>query len=174
MRVWDSSLTLAVMVPCFSPLLLIILIPAAWNMRFISSGVAVVAKSTSWGCFPDRRSRTAPPAILSSKWCFWKISGQTHNSYILWKLCSLYTNIIISTWVVHDVLMKIFKWLNRCTMSVLPARAFSPSLNNDWNSLVFSCMVKKCRWLHVRRIVLTTWGMRNLLPHIWQRINSCK
>uniref|UniRef100_A0A672P2C0 PRA1 family protein n=2 Tax=Sinocyclocheilus grahami TaxID=75366 RepID=A0A672P2C0_SINGR len=61
-------LTLAVMVPCFSPLLLIILTPAAWNMLFISSGVAVVAKSTSSGRFPDRRSRTAPPAILSSNW----------------------------------------------------------------------------------------------------------
>lgn len=67
-------LTLAVMVPCFSPLLFIILTPAAWNMLFISSGVAVVAKSTSSGRFPDRRSRTAPPAILSSNWFFTNIS----------------------------------------------------------------------------------------------------
>lgn len=69
------------------------------------------------------------------------------------------------------------KQFNRCTMgslSVLPARAFSPSVNNDRNSLVFSCMVKKCLWLHVRRIVFTTWGIRNPLPHIWQWINSCK
>lgn len=76
----EYSLTRAVMVPCFSPLLLIILMPAVWNMRFISSGVAVVAKSTSSGRFPDSRSRTAPPAIRSSYWCFWNSSkkDQTH------------------------------------------------------------------------------------------------
>lgn len=75
----DQPLTLAVMVPCFSPLLLIILIPALWNMCFISCGVAVVAKSTSSGFLPDRRSRTAPPAILNSCWCFWNTSGTSKH-----------------------------------------------------------------------------------------------
>lgn len=74
-------LTLAVMVPCVSPLLLIILIPALWNMSFISSGVAVVAKSTSSGLFPDNRSRTAPPAIRSSNWFF------SNNSARMEKIC---------------------------------------------------------------------------------------
>lgn len=41
------ELTLAVMVPCFSPLLLMRRTPAAWKSVFICSGVAVVAKSTS-------------------------------------------------------------------------------------------------------------------------------
>lgn len=62
----NLSLTLAVIVPCFSPLLFIIRIPADWNMSFIWAGVAVVAKSTSWGFTPFNKSLTAPPAILNS------------------------------------------------------------------------------------------------------------
>ena len=62
------SSTRAVIVPCFSPLALIIRTCALANISFICSGVAVVAKSTSCGVIPIRISRTAPPAIRISCW----------------------------------------------------------------------------------------------------------
>lgn len=64
------------MVPCFSPLLLIMRTPAAWNMPFIWLGVAVVAKSTSCGLTPLSRSRTAPPAMRSSCFSLTNSSGR--------------------------------------------------------------------------------------------------
>lgn len=75
-----SSLTRAVMVPCFSPLLLIMRTPAAWNMLFIWLGVAVVAKSTSCGVTPLSRSRTAPPAMRSSWFSLTNSSGAREDS----------------------------------------------------------------------------------------------
>lgn len=71
-----AALTRAVMVPCFSPLLLIMRTPAAWNMPFIWLGVAVVAKSTSCGLTPLSRSRTAPPAMRSSCFSLTNSSGR--------------------------------------------------------------------------------------------------
>ncbi|KAK2174504.1 hypothetical protein NP493_798g00007 [Ridgeia piscesae] len=62
------------MVPCFSPRLLIIRTFSISNIAFISSGVAVVAKSRSSGCFPMSKSLTAPPAIRRSYACFWNSS----------------------------------------------------------------------------------------------------
>lgn len=104
-----QPLTLAVMVPCFSPLLLIILIPALWNIRFISSGVAVVAKSTSSGRFPDSRSRTAPPAILSSCWCFSNTSERTNT--LIHILSAVFTLPNLSFWLSLDLSLK--QWDDR-------------------------------------------------------------
>ncbi|TNN59615.1 hypothetical protein EYF80_030187 [Liparis tanakae] len=143
------------MVPCCSPLLLIILMPAFWNMRFISSGVAVVAKSTSSGCVPDSRSRTAPPAILSSCWCFSNTSGGDKRTFSE-EVCDR------CTWLaaVRD------SDGCRCpVMDVLsPASPFSPSEITDWNSLVFSFIVK--RLLQHRDVLPITRGLSSLL-HIY-------
>lgn len=99
--------TLAVMVPCFSPLLFIILTPAVWNMLFISSGVAVVAKSTSSGRFPDRRSRTAPPAILSSNLFFSNISKYHNINHEFWT-CSL----LVQNKLKKVIIQKFDAWQN--------------------------------------------------------------
>ena len=45
---FSLSLILAVIVPCFSPSSFKVRMPAEENRDFISSGVAVVAKSRSW------------------------------------------------------------------------------------------------------------------------------
>lgn len=93
---FSLSFILGVMVPCFSPFVFIIRIPSALNISLIWSGVAVVAKSKSFGWIFISRSLfrtanhnyvapqiknlphpwlhknfwppylTAPPAILSS------------------------------------------------------------------------------------------------------------
>lgn len=77
----NLSLTLAVIVPCFSPLLFIMRIPADWNISFIWAGVAVVAKSTSWGFTPLNKSLTAPPAILNSWFSFTNKSERRKNIF---------------------------------------------------------------------------------------------
>ena len=144
------------MVPCFSPLLLIILIPAAWNMRFISSGVAVVAKSTSSGRLPDRRSRTAPPAILNSNWCFSNRPGSsrhTEDNDMDYVRCW-------GWW--HSVYYRRIMRIGHA--NVIPATAFNPSDNKDWNSQVCNFMVKRLR-VQIRCGLLINSGLI-ILPNI--------
>ena len=56
---------IAVSVPCSKPVGLC-LIPALSSIAIISSGVASVAKSISFGVLPKAISLTAPPTILNS------------------------------------------------------------------------------------------------------------
>ena len=55
----------AVIVPCSMPVG-ICLMPALSSIAIISSGVASVAKSISFGSLPNAISLTAPPTILTS------------------------------------------------------------------------------------------------------------
>ena len=115
---FSLSLIRAVIVPCFSPVRFIILIFSEVKISFICWGVAVVAKSKSFGfifinkslneivtnwlnenvCYTMKfitRYLTAPPAIRISKSCFLKIPSSCFSSSVKIDL-----NISVSNFIV--------------------------------------------------------------------------